>query len=82
MILCLNALTNITVGLSKTIFSILMFIIFILLGKIFSGCTGLDILAIPVVALFADGANCSRTLVINAYLFEQSFIPIISRLLL
>ena len=74
----LNALTNITVGLPKSIFAILMFIIFIFLGMIISGWTGLAILTMPVVAPLADGANCSRTLVVNAYLFGQSFIQIIS----
>lgn len=74
----LNSLTNITVGLPKIIFAILMFITFILLGIIFSGWTGLAILAMPVIAPLADGANCSRNLVVNAYLFGQSFIQIIS----
>ena len=74
----LNALTNITGGLPKIIFAILMFIIFIFLGILFSGWTGLAILAMPVVAPLADGVNCSRTLVVNVYLFGQSFIQIIS----
>ena len=74
----LNALINITVGLPKIIFAILMFIIFIFLGFLISGWTSLAILSMPVVAPLADEANVSRTLVINAYMFGQSYIQIIS----
>ena len=74
----LNALINITVGLPKIIFAILMFIIFIFLGFLISGWTSLAILAMPVVAPLADEVNVSRTLVINAYMFGQSYIQIIS----
>ena len=74
----LNALINITVGLQKIIFAILMFIIFIFLGFLISGWTSLAILSMPVVAPLADEVNVSRTLVINAYMFGQSYIQIIS----
>jgi uncharacterized ion transporter superfamily protein YfcC len=74
----LYGLTNIVTGLPKVVFAAIMFIIFILLGLLIAGWTGLAILAIPVLAPLADEANCSRDLVINAYLFGQSFIQIIS----
>ena len=74
----LYGLTNIIDGLPKVIFAVLMFIIFILLGILISAWTGLAILAMPVMAPLAGEVNCSRTLVINAYLFGQSFIQIIS----
>lgn len=32
----------------------------------------------PVIAPLADEVNCSRTLVVNAYMFGQSYIEIIS----
>ena len=74
----LYGLTNITVGLPKIIFAILMFIIFIFLGFLISGWSSLAILAVPVIAPLADEVNCSRTLVVNAYLFGQSYIQLIS----
>ena len=74
----LYGLTNVVTGLPKVVFAAIMFIIFILLGLLIAGWTGLAILAIPVLAPLADEANCSRDLVINAYLFGQSFIQIIS----
>ena len=74
----LYGLTNITVGLPKVVFAILIFIIFIFLGFLISGWTSLAILAMPVIAPLADEVNCSRTLVVNAYMFGQSYIEIIS----
>ena len=55
-----------------------MLITFIFLEILFSCWTSLAILAMPVVAPLADGAKCSRTLIVNAYMFGQSFIQIIS----
>ena len=74
----LYGLTNITVGLPKIIFAILMLIIFIFLGILISGWTSLAILAMPVIAPLADEVNCSRALVVNAYMFGQSYIELIS----
>jgi len=74
----LYGLTNITVGLPKIVFAILIFIIFIFLGFLISGWNSLAILAMPVIAPLADEVNCSRTLVVNAYMFGQSYIEIIS----
>ena len=74
----LYGLTKITSGLPRIIFAILMFIIFIFLGILFSGWTTLAILAMPVVAPLADEASVPRTLTINAFLFGQSFIQIIA----
>ena len=74
----LYGLTKITSGMPRIIFAILMFIIFIFLGILFSGWTTLAILAMPVVAPLADEASVPRTLTINAFLFGQSFIQIIA----
>jgi len=74
----LYGLSNITIGLPKIVFAILIFIIFIFLGFLISGWTSLAILAMPVIAPLADEANCSRSLVVNAYMFGQSYIGIIS----
>ena len=71
-------LSNITVGLHKIVFAILLFIIFIVLGILITGWTTLAILAIPVIAPLADEINCSRALVVNAYMFGQSYIQLIS----
>ena len=56
----------------------MLFIIFIVLGILITGWTTLAILAIPVIAPLADEINCSRALVVNAYMFGQSYIQLIS----
>ena len=55
-----------------------MFIIFNFLGFFIQSYTGLAVLSMPVLAPLADEVNCSRTVVVNAYIFGQSFIGIIA----
>ena len=55
-----------------------MFIIFIFLGFFIASQSGLAILAMPVFAPLADNVNCSRAVVVNAYMFGQSLTRIIS----
>ena len=74
----LFGLTYVTSELPKVIFAILMFIIFNFLGFLFAGWTALAIISMPVVAPLADEVGVPRTLAVNAYLFGQSFIQIIS----
>ena len=74
----LNGLSKCIEGLPKIVFAILMFIIFIFLGFFIASQSGLAILAMPVFAPLADNVNCSRAVVVNAYMFGQSLTRIIS----
>jgi len=74
----LNNLSNLIDGLPKIIFAILMLLIFIILGIFIQSVTGLAVLALPVLAPLADKIECSRTIVVNAYIFGQSYIGLIS----
>ena len=74
----LYAMSNIITSMHKVFFSILMFILFILLGFFIQSYTGLAVLATPVFAPLADNVSCSRTVVVNAYLFGQNFIGLIA----
>ena len=74
----LYGLTYVTSELPKVIFAILIFIIFNFLGFLFAGWTALAIISMPVFAPLADEVGVPRTLIVNAYLFGQSFIQIIS----
>ena len=74
----LNNLSNLIDGLPKIIFAILMLLIFIILGLFIQSVTGLAVLALPVLAPLADKIECSRTIVVNAYIFGQSYIGLIS----
>ena len=74
----LNNLSSLIDGLPKIIFAILMLLIFIILGIFIQSVTGLAVLALPVLAPLADKIECSRTIVVNAYIFGQSYIGLIS----
>lgn len=72
----LNGLSKLVEGLPKVIFAIIMFIVFIILGLFFESSSGLAVLAMPIFAPLADKVNCSRTVVVNAYMFGQNFISL------
>ena len=74
----LNSMSNLIDELPKIIFAILMLLIFIILGMFIQSVTGLAVLALPVLAPLADKIQCSRSIVVNAYIFGQSFIGLIS----
>ena len=74
----LNGLTNAVEGLPKVLFAIIMFIVFIILGLFIQSSSGLAVLSMPVFAPLADQVNCSRAVVVNAYMFGQNFISILS----
>ena len=74
----LNSLINAVDGIPKEIFAITMFIIFIILGIFIQSSSGLAVLSMPVIAPLADKVNCSRKIVVNAYMFGQNFISFLS----
>ena len=65
-------------GLSKIIFAVIMLFIFIIIGFVIQSTSGLAVLAMPIIAPLADQVNCSRNVVVNAYLFGQALISIIA----
>jgi uncharacterized ion transporter superfamily protein YfcC len=74
----LNAMINLIDGFPKILFAILMLFIFIFLGFFIQSSSGLAVLSMPVFAPLADNANCSRTVVINAYMMGQYLIGFIA----
>ena len=74
----LNALCGSIGDLPQVGFSIVMFLIFIILGFIIQSSSGLAILAMPIFAPLADEVDLPRSLVINAYMFAQKFVGLIS----
>ena len=74
----LNSLSKVVNGLPKIIFTIIIFIIFIALGFFIPSSSGLAVLSMPVFAPLADKVNIGRNVVVNAYMFGQNFIQIIS----
>ena len=74
----INSLSNAISGFPKIIFAILMLIVFIFLGIFIQSSTGLAVLSMPVFAPLADEVNCSRSVVVNAYMYGQFLIAFIS----
>ena len=70
----LNGLTHLVTGLPKVLFAIIMFIVFIILGFFIQSSSGLAVLAMPVFAPLADEVQCSRAVVVNAFMFGQNFV--------
>ena len=65
----LNFFINSISNLPKIAFGIIMFIIFIFLGSLVRSSTGLAVLSMPVFAPLADKVNCSRSIIVNTYMF-------------
>ena len=74
----LYSLSKLLNGLSKVIFSIIMLIIFIFIGIVIQSSSGLAVLSMPIIAPLADQVNCSRNVVVNAYLFGQALVSLIA----
>jgi uncharacterized ion transporter superfamily protein YfcC len=74
----LNAMINLIDGFPKILFAILMLFIFIFLGFFIQSSSGLAVLSMPVFAPLADNANCSRSIIINTYMFGQYLIGFIA----
>lgn len=74
----LDTLSNLISGFPKVLFAVLMLIIYIILGFFIQSSSGLAVLSMPVFAPLADEAKCSRSVVINAYMFGQYLIGFIA----
>ena len=74
----LNSLTNVVSGLPKPVFAIIMLLVFIFMGIFINSSSGLAVLSMPVFAPLADQVNCSRTVIINAFMFGQYLSAIIT----
>ena len=74
----LNSLTNVVSGLPKPVFAVIMLLVFIFMGIFINSSSGLAVLSMPVFAPLADQVNCSRTVIINAFMFGQYLSAIIT----
>lgn len=74
----LSRLCKIVQDIHKVVFAIVMFFIFIILGFFIQSSSGLAVLSMPVFAPLADKVNCSRKVVINAYMFGQSLMAFLT----
>ena len=74
----LHSLANTLGGMNKVIFGIVMVFMFMILGFLIQSTSALAVLAMPIFSPLAENVGCSRTLIVNAYLFGQNLIGFIS----
>ena len=74
----LNSMSNLVDGLPKVVFGMILLILYIILGFFIQSSSGMAVLSMPPFAPLADKVNCSRTVVVNAYMFGQSLIGLIA----
>jgi len=65
-------------GVDKKIFAIIMIFVFLILGFFIPSSSGLATLSMPIFAPLADVVDVKRTLVINAFMFSQRLLGLIS----
>ena len=65
-------------GVPKAVFAMAMIFVFLILGFIISSGSGLATLSMPILAPLADVVNVPRYLVVNAFMFSQRLVAIIS----
>ena len=74
----LYGLSKLFEGVDKVVFAIIMIFVFLILGFFIPSSSGLATLSMPIFAPLADVVNVSRTLVINAFMFSQRLLGLIS----
>ena len=65
-------------GVDKKIFAIIMIFVFLILGFFIPSSSGLATLSMPIFAPLADVVDVNRTVVINAFMFSQRLLGLIS----
>ena len=74
----LNWMLNQADGLPRFAFGIVVFLINIIFGFFIQTSSGLAILLMPAFAPLADKVNCSREVIVNAYMLGQTYIGIVT----
>ena len=74
----LYGLSKLFEGVDKEVFALIMILVFLILGFFIPSSSGLATLSMPIFAPLADVVNVNRTLVINAFMFSQRWLGLIS----
>ena len=74
----LYGLSKLFEGVPKEVFAIAMIFVFLILGFFIPSSSGLATLSMPIFTPLADVVNVPRYLVINAFMFSQRLMGIIS----
>ncbi|WP_053955832.1 YfcC family protein [Inediibacterium massiliense] len=70
--------TNIVSGMNAGLFSILMLVIFCILGFFIPSASGLAVLSMPIMAPLADTVGLPRDVVVSAYQYGQGLMAFIT----
>lgn len=74
----LHSATNMVEGMNAGIFSVLMLIIFTVLGFFIPSSSGLAVLSMPIMAPLADSVGLSRDVIVSAYQYGQGLMAFIT----
>ena len=74
----LHGLSSLVEGMSKIAFSIILLVVYIILGFFIQNGTGLAVLSIPIFSPLCDQVNCSKNVLVNAFMYGQNMIEFIS----
>jgi hypothetical protein len=74
----LNGLAGSLGQMNKVLFAIVMIFIYIILGIFIQSSSGLAVLSMPIFAPLAEQVNCSRALIVNAYMFGQNLVGFVT----
>ena len=74
----LYGLSKLFEGVNKEVFALIMILVLLILGFFIPSSSGLATLSMPIFAPLADVVNVNRTLVINAFMFSQRWLGLIS----
>lgn len=74
----LFGLSSLVQGMSKIAFSIILLVVYIILGFFIQNGTGLAVLSIPIFSPLCDQVDCSKNVLVNAFMYGQNMIEFIS----
>ncbi|TCO74388.1 YfcC family protein [Marinisporobacter balticus] len=74
----LHGATNIVTGMNGGVFSILMLLIFCVLGFFIPSSSGLAVLSMPIMAPLADTVGLPRDVIVSAYQYGQGLMAFIT----
>ena len=74
----LYGLSSLVQGMSKIAFSIILLVVYIILGFFIQNGTGLAVLSIPIFSPLCDQVDCSKNVLVNAFMYGQNMIEFIS----
>lgn len=74
----LHYMTNIVEGMNAGLFSIIMLLVFAILGFFIPSTSGLAVLSMPIMAPLADTVGIPREVVVSAYQYGQGLMAFIT----